>query len=98
MLIEKIKSSNRKNKLLVLFNRKIYSLSMNKVSSVIYLAFGLILLVGICYGSENGPTSQQEQELLLLEALGRRYSNNPVTSNYSPNSIMDILGKSKCFI
>lgn len=87
-------NSNSKNSSLV-FNRKMCSL--NKLVSVIYLVLGLILLIKSCGGSDNGPSSQQEQELLLLEALGRRYSNNPTTSNYSPNSIMDILGKSKNF-
>lgn len=38
------------------------------------------------------PTSQQEQELLLLDALSKR---QPSTTNYgSSNSLMDMLGRS----
>lgn len=72
------------------------SFSLNYVSSVIKLTIiVLMILIELSIKVNCGPTLQQEQELLLLDALGRRYSNNPVNSNYSPNSIMDILGKSK---
>lgn len=38
------------------------------------------------------PTSQQEQELLLLDALSKR---QPSNTNYgSSNSLMDMLGRS----
>lgn len=39
-----------------------------------------------------GPTMQQEQELLLLEALSKRQPSYYGTSN----SLMDILGRSMC--
>lgn len=39
------------------------------------------------------PSAQQEQELLLLEALSKRQSGN---ANYvSTNSLMEMLGRSK---
>lgn len=41
-----------------------------------------------------GPTIQQEQELLLLEALSKRQPSYYGTSN----SLMDILGRSMYFI
>lgn len=41
-----------------------------------------------------GPTIQQEQELLLLEALSKRQPSYYGTSN----SLMDILGQSMCSV
>jgi hypothetical protein len=42
-----------------------------------------------------GPTPQQEQDLMLLDALGRRQNyHNTNNNNYESNSIIDILGKS----
>ena len=43
------------------------------------------------------PSAQQESELLLLDALGRKQVNNhnAIASSYEPNSIMDMLGRSK---
>ena len=54
------------------------------------------------------PSAQQENELLLLDALGRKQINNnnnniknnnnnynAIASSYEPHSIMDMLGRSK---
>lgn len=55
---------------------------------------------------ECGPSAQQEHELMLLDALGRKQINNnnhnnlnsissSNNNNYETNSIMDMLGRSK---
>lgn len=44
------------------------------------------------------PANDQEKDILLLEALGRRkgsYSHNSYSSQQEDDSIMDLLGKSK---
>lgn len=59
-----------------------------QIKSVIFL-----LCLNICLkfsSTAAGPTSQQQQELLLLEALSKRQPSYYGTSN----SIMDILGRS----
>lgn len=59
-----------------------------QIKSVIFL-----LCLNICLKFSSiaaGPTSQQQQELLLLEALSKRQPSYYGTSN----SIMDILGRS----
>lgn len=49
------------------------------------------------------PANEQEKDILLLDALGRRkgsYSHNTYSSPQEDDSIMDLLGKSKydCFL
>lgn len=63
-----------------------------RIKSVIFL-----LYLNACLKScvvIAGPTIQQEQELLLLEALSKRQPSYYGTSN----SLMDILGRSMFFI
>lgn len=69
--------------------RKIsFSNRIFQIKSVIFL---LCLNVCLKFSAVAAvPTSQQEQELLLLEALSKRQPNYYGTSN----SIMDILGRS----
>lgn len=38
--------------------------------------------------------SRQEQDLLLLDALSRKYSQTSASNQFEPNSIMDMLGRS----
>lgn len=38
--------------------------------------------------------SRQEQEILLLDALSRKYSPASSSNQFEPNSIMDMLGRS----
>lgn len=67
---------------------------ITKISTVIIVLWlnVCILMNGI---AEAGPTSQQEQELMLLDALSKRQPSYYGTSN----SIMDILGRSRfCLI
>lgn len=61
-------------------------------TSVIISAIVAIQLVLI---AECG-SSRQEQEILLLDALSRKYSQNsgPSNNQFEPNSIMDMLGRS----
>lgn len=44
----------------------------------------------------GGSSSRQEQEILLLDALSRKYSqsSSSVSNQFEPNSIMDMLGRS----
>ena len=46
------------------------------------------------YGASAEPTSQQEQELLLLDALGKRQASQSSLNYGSSNSLMDMLGRS----
>lgn len=46
------------------------------------------------------PVNEQEKDILLLDALGRRkgsYSHNSYSSSQEDDSIMDLLGKSEYF-
>lgn len=46
------------------------------------------------------PSNEQEKDILLLDALGRRkgsYHHNSYSSSQEDDSIMDLLGKSKLF-
>jgi hypothetical protein len=66
-------------------------INSNSVSYVI-----IILVLNSFIQHNNvlaGPTPQQEQDLMLLDALGRRQTYN-TNNNYESNSIMEILGKS----
>lgn len=61
---------------------------IKKIYTVIFL-----LCINVCLlldGVGAGPTNQQEQELMLLDALSKRQPSYYGTSN----SIMDILGQS----
>jgi len=82
-------------KTLKLFSLSIYSCTCS-VSYVIVL-----LVVLNCftptphkYAVLAGPTPQQEQDLMLLDALGRRQTYHNNNNNYESNSIIEILGKS----
>jgi hypothetical protein len=66
----------------------------------------IVLLVFIIsnFHIQCGPSAQQEQELLLLDALSRKQaiSNNlnaisSNNNNYETNAIMDMLGRSMLF-
>lgn len=62
----------------------------------VYSVILLVLCVNACCWWPTtaiaGPTNQQEQELMLLDALSKRQPSYYGTSN----SIMDILGRSRC--
>lgn len=66
---------------------------------VITLHFIVISFHGEFNIVECMPSAQQENEILLLDALGRKQINNnnynAISSSYEPNSIMDMLGRSK---
>lgn len=57
------------------------------IAIVVLLTINYFLLC-----AKAGPTPQQEQELLLLDALDRR---QPIYNGFSTNSIMDMLGRSE---
>lgn len=65
--------------------------TINRITGIKTVIF--VLCLNVCLrlsGVGAGPTSQQEQELMLLDALSKRQPNYYGTSN----SIMDILGRS----
>lgn len=44
--------------------------------------------------ANSDGASRQEQEILLLDALSRKYSQSSSSNQFEPNSIMDMLGRS----
>lgn len=67
----------------------------NRIFQIKTVIFLLCLNICLKFSAVHaGPTSQQEQELLLLEALSKRQPSYYGTSN----SIMDILGRSMFLI
>ncbi len=64
-----------------------------------------LVLVVSNFHIQCGPSAQQEQELLLLDALSRKqpFSSNlnsisSVNSNYETNTLMDMLGRSMLYL
>ncbi|XP_058448153.1 serine proteinase stubble isoform X1 [Malaya genurostris] len=60
--------------------------SVGCVSLVVVLCLGMIL-------AERTPSPQQEQDILILEALGKRQTFNNNNVDYGPNSLMELLGR-----
>lgn len=54
----------------------------------------LLLLLATTSGAKSGPTPQQEQDILLLDALGKRQTFN--SEDFGQNSIIELLGRSRC--
>lgn len=52
------------------------------------------VIVFIVQISRSECASRQEQEILLLDALSRKYSQASSTNQFEPNSVMDMLGRS----
>lgn len=63
---------------------------ITKISTVIIVLWLNVCILMSSGIAEAGPTSQQEQELMLLDALSKRQPSYYGASN----SIMDILGRS----
>uniref|UniRef100_A0A182F5Z0 Peptidase S1 domain-containing protein n=1 Tax=Anopheles albimanus TaxID=7167 RepID=A0A182F5Z0_ANOAL len=51
----------------------------------------LLLLLATTHGAKSGPTPQQEQDILLLDALGKRQTFN--SEDFGQNSIIELLGR-----
>lgn len=66
---------------------------INRIENhAVTFAFSLYMCFLLTVAVNAEPSSQQEQELLLLDALSKR---QPNYSNYgSSNSLMDMLGRS----
>lgn len=70
-----------------------YLFASKRIKKCYYAVILIVCMNVMCLwldGVAAGPTSQQEQELMLLEALSKRQPSYYGTSN----SIMDILGRS----
>ncbi|XP_050094382.1 serine proteinase stubble [Anopheles aquasalis] len=51
----------------------------------------LLLMLAATSGAKSGPTPQQEQDILLLDALGKRQTFN--SEDFGQNSIIELLGR-----
>lgn len=81
----------------------------NKFSYFCYNVVIVLVLIVSNFHIQCGPSAQQEQELLLLDALSRKQSlnsnlnaistniNSNNHNNYESNTIMDMLGRSMLF-
>lgn len=74
------------------------------LSSFCYNVVIVLVLIVSNFHIQCGPSAQQEQELLLLDALSRKqpFSSNlnaisTSNNNYETNTIMDMLGRSMLF-
>lgn len=81
--MNKIKVTRKRNKH---FYNNMVLIKKAFVTIVVVVTVNYFLLC-----ARAGPTPQQEQELLLLDALDRR---QPIYNGFSSNSIMDMLGRS----
>ncbi|XP_055596889.1 uncharacterized protein LOC129746953 isoform X1 [Uranotaenia lowii] len=76
---------------------RVYHLRRNDRGSALKRGFvpallGLLISVGVIL-AERAPSLQQEQDILILDALGKRQSFSGNNVDYGPNSIMDLLGR-----
>jgi hypothetical protein len=84
---------------------RLHRISRESIKSVIVLSL-IFVSFNDNHRVECGPSAQQEHELMLLDALGRKQINNnnlnsissSNNNNYETNSIMDMLGRSKLIL
>lgn len=65
--------------------------STSCIRDALVLISAIVFIVKI---SNIDCASRQEQEILLLDALSRKYSQGSSPNQFEPNSVMDMLGRS----
>lgn len=78
---------NRNSKLFRIANK------MTSISCITSAAVVVILAIVLTVVPSTECASRQEQEILLLDALSRKYSQGS-SNQFEPNSVMDMLGRS----
>ena len=95
--IKKCKISHKK----IIMDKNTRRRTAGALSNYCYNVVIVLVLIVSNFHIQCGPSAQQEQELLLLDALSRKqpFSSNVnaisgSNNNYETNTIMDMLGRS----